>query len=111
MFDGMLRISEACAAEVEHIEFATGGKHKGTATLEIPRSKTDQTGTEKATVYLSRATVKAIKQYMAFANITGGPLFRGFTSRHKNPSMPGESPPLQPVLPLKHGQKPLGLMG
>ena len=84
MFDGMLRISEACAAEVEHIEFATGGKHKGTATLEIPRSKTDQTGTEKATVYLSRATVKAIKQYMAFANITGGPLFRGFTSRHKN---------------------------
>ena len=50
----------------------------------IPRSKTDQTGTEKATVYLSRATVKAIKQYMAFANIADGPLFRGFTSRHKN---------------------------
>ena len=48
MFDGMLRISEACAAEVEHIEFVAGGKHKGTATLEIPRSKTDQTGTEKA---------------------------------------------------------------
>ena len=80
MFDGLLRIGEAVAIDVSHI--AT--QSKGTATLEIPRSKTDQTGSQKATVFLSRATVKAIKQYMTLGEIQDGPLFRGFTSRHKN---------------------------
>ena len=81
MFDGLLRISEVVAIDVSHI---TPGGKRGTATLMIPRSKTDQTGTDKATVYLSRATMKAIKQYQALAEIQEGPLFRGFTSRHKN---------------------------
>ena len=79
MFDGLLRISEAVGIEVEHIT-PTG---EGTATLEIARSKTDQTGSRKDTVFLSRGTVKAIKQYIALAKIEDGPLFRGFTSRHK----------------------------
>ena len=79
MFDGLLRIAEACAIEVSHITTTK----KGSGTLEIPRSKTDQLGDRKDTVFLSRGTVRAIKEYQLLAEIEDGPLFRGFTSRHK----------------------------
>lgn len=65
---GMLRIGEAAAVDVDHIDFLAN-------TLYIPRSKTDQTG-KGATQYLADGTLEHVRVWMEKAKITEGPLFR-----------------------------------
>ena len=64
MRDGMLRRSEAAAAKWKHIHRTLGGKFL----LEIPSSKTDQTG-EGACVFLSNDTVENLA---AMLRLRGG---------------------------------------
>ena len=64
----MLRVGEAIAADVDHVDFAA-------TTLYIPRSKTDQTG--KGThLYLGPKTIEHVKRWLEKAKIKEGPLFR-----------------------------------
>ena len=65
MRDGLLRISELVAVDVEHLQDKS---------LWIPRSKTDQEG-EGAFLYLTQKTRKAIAQYREAAGIVSGALF------------------------------------
>ena len=71
MANCMLRISELCAIECEHVTIRENGK----GALLIPHSKTDQTGEGKQ-VYLQKATVKAIQKYQRLSGVTEGALFR-----------------------------------
>ncbi len=71
MSDGLLRIGEAVAIDVEHLDF----EQDGTGRLTIPTSKTDQEG-KGAVLFLGRPTVGALKLYMQRAGITQGALFR-----------------------------------
>ena len=68
MSDALLRVSEAVAADVEHIDFAA-------STLDIPRSKTDQTG-KGATLYLGPETLEHVQTWLEKAKVASGPLFR-----------------------------------
>jgi len=71
MANCLLRISELCAVQCEHIETDADG----TGALLIPHSKTDQEGEGKQ-VYLQKATVKAIRKYQRLSGVTEGALFR-----------------------------------
>jgi len=71
-YDTLCRRSETVAIRVEDITFA----EDGSATLYIIKSKTDQTG-EGAVKYLSHTSVDYLKQWITFAEITEGPVFRG----------------------------------
>lgn len=66
MRDGLLRISEAVAIDVEHI-------HDNA--LFVPRSKTDQEGTG-VFLYLTAGTCDAINEYIREAGFEEGALFR-----------------------------------
>jgi len=71
-YDTLCRRSETVAIRVEDISFA----EDGSATLYIVKSKTDQTG-EGTVKYLSHTSVAYLKQWLDFAQITEGPIFRG----------------------------------
>jgi len=71
-YDTLCRRSETVAIRVEDISFA----EDGSATLYIVKSKTDQTG-EGTVKYLSHTSVEYLKQWLDFAQITEGPIFRG----------------------------------
>ena len=64
----MLRVSEAVAADVEHVDFAAH-------TLKIPRSKTDQTGIG-AERPLGPQTIEHVRTWMEKTKVASGPLFR-----------------------------------
>ena len=66
MSDCLLRISEAVAVNVEDIQENT---------LEVRRSKTDQTS-EGSTLYIGDETKQLVERYCGIACITEGPLFR-----------------------------------
>ena len=70
MSDGMLRVAEASALDVEDIEFKPNGFGKVT----IRESKTDQTG-EGADVPIGPPTVAAVKAWLELAGIESGALF------------------------------------
>ena len=71
MSDGLLRISELVALDVEDIR----ENDNGTGTVMIKRSKTDQTG-EGAYIGLGKPTMDAIRTYTQRADIHDGALFR-----------------------------------
>ena len=71
MSDGLLRISELVALDVEDIR----ENDNGTGTVMIKRSKTDQTG-EGAYIGLGKPTMDALRTYTQRADITEGALFR-----------------------------------
>ena len=75
MSDAMLRIAEASAIDVEHVDF-------GASTLHIPRSKTDQTG-KGATQYLGPETLEHVRVWIEKAKATAGPLFRPIHKTYK----------------------------
>jgi integrase len=80
-FGGALRRSELVALDVEDIEFSDRG-----LTLNIRRSKTDQeargckVGVPKGRAE-STCAATALKQWIEFAGITSGPIFRNI-NRH-----------------------------
>ena len=78
MSDGLLRIGEAVAINVEDLHGST---------LDIPSSKTDQDG-EGATAHLGRETVVVVRRWLLAACVTAGPLFCR-VRRGDNPK-PGE---------------------
>jgi len=71
-YDTLCRRSETVAIRVEDISFA----EDGSATVYILKSKTDQTG-EGSVKYLSHTSVEYLKQWLDFAEITEGYVFRG----------------------------------
>lgn len=75
-FAGALRRSEIAAVEVADLHERTSGLG-----LEIPRSKTDQTGDGQVIGITATGTdycpVQAVRDWKAAASITSGPLFRG----------------------------------
>ncbi len=77
-YDTLCRRSETVAIRVEDISFA----EDDSATVTIIRSKTDQTG-EGAVKYLSHTSVVYLKQWLAFAEITEGYVFRGLNRWHQ----------------------------
>lgn len=68
MSDALLRVSEAEAIDVDHLDF-------GNNALFIPRSKTDQTG-KGAVQYLGPRTLEHVRTWLEKAKVTDGPLFR-----------------------------------
>ena len=71
MSDGLLRIGELVALNIEDLQFS----QDGSGTCAIHHSKTDQLG-RGAVVYLGPPTVQAIVDYCHAAGIQAGPLFR-----------------------------------
>jgi len=71
MSDGLLRVSEAAAIEVEHIT----PLRRGGATLYVPHSKTDPTG-EGRTVYLGPPSSAYAERWQEAAGLEEGFLFR-----------------------------------
>ncbi len=69
--DGLLRISELAAVQVEDLD---PGK-KGSGVLALPRSKTDQEG-EGSNLYVCRETMEAVAAWRKASGIAEGPLFR-----------------------------------
>ena len=69
--DGLLRISELVAVQVEDLD----PREDGSGILALPRSKTDQEG-EGATLYVCRETVAAVSAWLRVSGITAGPLLR-----------------------------------
>jgi len=77
-YDTLCRRSETVAIRIEDITFS----EDGSATLYILKSKTDQTG-EGTVKYLSHTSVEYLKQWLNFAEITEGPIFRGLNRWHQ----------------------------
>jgi integrase len=71
-YDTLCRSSELAAMSVEHVTF----DGEGTATVHIPRSKSDVTGSGRV-AYLSPETTRLLKRWLAAADLRAGPLFRG----------------------------------
>lgn len=69
--DGLLRISELAAVQVE--DLCPG--EKGSGVLALPRSKTDQEG-EGSNLYVCRETMEAVAAWLRVSGIAEGPLFR-----------------------------------
>ena len=67
--DGMLRVSEIAALQVEDLEA------DGPDTVRVRRSKTDQDG-EGVALYLGPATLRRVREWVDAADIADGPLFR-----------------------------------
>ena len=85
-YDAMLRRSELVAARVVDLARGPGGS----ATLLVPRSKTDPSG-RSATVYIASDTASLLAEWMRRAAITEGRLFRslrkdGVVGRRLHPS-------------------------
>lgn len=72
MSDALLRVSEAAAIDLDHVDFGVEDVDGGT--LYIPRSKTDQMG-KGATLYIRPQTLEYIRTWIDNAGITEGPLF------------------------------------
>ena len=70
MSDGMLRVSELCALDVQDLEA------EGPSTITIRRSKTDQTG-KGAVLPVRQTTVRRVRRWLDAASLQDGPLFRG----------------------------------
>ena len=70
MSDGLLRVSELAALQVDDVSFEPDG-----ARVTIRRSKTDQEGTG-VVLYLGPPTVAKVKTWMEAAGIGDGPVFR-----------------------------------
>lgn len=69
--DGLLRISELAAVQVEDL----GPGENGSGVLTLPRSKTDQEG-EGSNLYVCRETMETVAAWLRVAGIAEGPLFR-----------------------------------
>ncbi|MCY3930943.1 MAG: tyrosine-type recombinase/integrase [Acidobacteria bacterium] len=69
--DGLLRISELAAVQVEDLGLGEGGS----GVLALPRSKTDQEG-EGSSLYVCRETMQAVAAWLRVSGIEDGPLFR-----------------------------------
>ena len=74
MSDAALRIGEAAAVDVEHLDFATH-------TLLIPKSKVDQLG-RGAVQFLTDRAWELLNVWMERGKITDGPLFRPIHKTH-----------------------------
>lgn len=68
MSDCLLRIGEASAIDVNHLDFAA-------QTLTIPRSKTDQEG-KGAVLYIGKPTIEHVRRWMEKSKVQAGYLFR-----------------------------------
>ena len=90
-FAGAFRRSELVAIRAEHITLLTNGIE-----IELPRSKTDQTG-ESRQVFIPagsierRCPVRAIEKWLIIANLTEGFVFRS-VSRHGHVGTNGLTP-------------------
>lgn len=73
MSDALLRVGEAQALEVSHINTTDH-------TLVVARSKTDQEG-RGFTLYMGPRTTEDIEQWVTSADLVVGPLFRSLTRR------------------------------
>ena len=71
----MLRISEAVAVDIAHIDFDK-------KTLFIPRSKTDQEGRGE-TRHLNDQALESIRVWMEKAKVKDGPLFRAISKTYQ----------------------------
>lgn len=69
MSDGLLRVSELCALNVEDVKFKENA-------LFVAMSKTDQEAVG-AHLFVTSATLKSIRRYLDAAGIDDGALFRG----------------------------------
>jgi integrase/recombinase XerD len=72
-YDTLCRSSELSAMGVEHIRFDT----EGTATLVIPRTKSDPGGAGRV-AHLSPETTALVVRWLEASKLRGGPLFRSF---------------------------------
>ena len=68
--DGLLRISEIAALQVEDVEQTEDGSGR----LTVRSSKTDQEGVGEI-LYLGESTVRRVTAWVDAAGITAGPLF------------------------------------
>ena len=75
-YDAGLRRSELVRIDTKHIERLPTGE----ASLFVPRSKTDQEG-EGARAWLSKRSVQFLDQWIEFADITEGFIFRPLSHR------------------------------
>ena len=76
MSDALLRVGEAASLQVGDVEY----RDDGSATLRVPRSKTDQES-DGASLYLGPLTVRRVREWLQAAQATGTdaadqPLFR-----------------------------------
>jgi integrase len=76
-YDTMARRSELVSLDLEDLTFAADG----TGTALIRRSKTDQVG-EGAQAYLSRETVRHLRQWLTIGNIAEGAVFHRLVGRN-----------------------------
>ena len=79
--DTMMRESELVAVRVEDFE---QNRHKGTWTIVVPFSKTDQAGTGSDIRFVSRETMERVRAWQVAAGIASGLLFRPIGGRRKN---------------------------
>jgi len=77
-YDTLCRRSETISIQLEDISFS----EDGSATVHILKSKTDQTG-EGTIKYLSHTSVDYLKQWLDFADISEGYVFRGLNRWHQ----------------------------
>ena len=70
-YDALCRSSELALMEVEHVRF----EKDGTATVFIPRSKSDVAGDGRI-AYLSPDTADALSRWLDASGLRNGPLFR-----------------------------------
>ena len=88
-FVGALRRSELAALRTEDID-----EHANGFVLKLPRSKTNQHGTQAELVVLprggnpDRCPVTALRAWLKLANIESGPLFQGVTKANKPSGRP-----------------------
>lgn len=74
MSDGLLRVSEVAALDVEDIDFASN-------TFRIRQSKTDQFGVG-AQQYIGNPPLEHVRVWMEKAKVESGPLFRAINNTH-----------------------------
>ncbi|MBD2760940.1 site-specific integrase [Yimella sp. cx-573] len=83
-FVGALRRSELAALQVHHLV-----EHPNGLVLSLPRSKTNQHGTQAELVVLPRSgnpdrcPVTTLQTWMSLAGVTDGPVFQGVTKANK----------------------------
>ena len=112
MFDGMLRISEACAAEVEHIEFATGGKTQRNGNPGDTALKDRSNRNRESNRVSFPRHCQSHKAVHGVCPHSRRPIVSRFHVQAQEPShRTSQCQRSRPALPLKHGQKPLGSMG
>src|SRR3546814_7010965 len=75
-YDAGLRRSELVRIDLKHIERLPTGE----AALFVPRSKTDQEG-EGARAWLSKRSVQHLNEWIEFADLTDGFVFRALSYR------------------------------